>query len=112
MVAKDNTDAAAQTVTDNERTLRFQVVQAFINVLLAKSVLQFAKDDLANFSQEVDLNKARLAAGDLAEGDYLKLSLQKLQFEQDVSSAELAWCRRGRRCGSCSDTNRWPTIST
>ena len=32
---------------------------------------------------------ALLVAGDLAEGDYLKISLQKLQFEQDVSSAEL-----------------------
>jgi cobalt-zinc-cadmium efflux system outer membrane protein len=88
-VAKDNTDVAAKTVTDNERTLRFQVVQAFINVLLAKSTLQFAKEDLANFSQEVDLNRARLTAGDLAEGDFLKISLQKLQFEQDVSNAEL-----------------------
>ena len=88
-MAKDNTDVSAKTVTDNERQLRFQVVQAFINVLLAKSVLQFAKEDLANFSQEVDLNHARLVAGDLAEGDYLKISMQKLQFEQDVSSAEL-----------------------
>jgi cobalt-zinc-cadmium efflux system outer membrane protein len=89
-VAKDNTDVSAKTVTDNERQLRFQVVQAFINVLLAKSVLQFAKEDLANFSQEVDLNHARLVAGDLGEGDYLKISLQKLQFEQDVSSGELS----------------------
>ena len=89
-VAKDNTDVSAKTVTDNERQLRFQVVQAFINTLLAKSVLQFAKEDLANFAQEVDLNHARLVAGDLSEGDYLKISLQKLQFEQDVSSGELS----------------------
>ena len=89
VVAQDNTKVSAQNVTDNERTLKFQVVQAFINVLLAKSVLLLAKDDLANFSQEVDLNHARLVAGDLAEGDYLKLSIQKLQFEQDVSAAVL-----------------------
>lgn len=89
VVAKDNTQAAAQNVTDNERTLRFQVVQAFTNVLLAKSVFELAKDDLASFSQAVDLNHARVVAGDLAEGDYLKLSLQKLQFEQDVTAAQL-----------------------
>ncbi len=88
-VAKDNTQAAAQTVMDNERMLRFQVVQAFIDVVLAKSVLQFAKDDLANFAEEVDLNRARVVAGDLAEGDYLKLSIQKLQLEQAVSAAQL-----------------------
>jgi cobalt-zinc-cadmium efflux system outer membrane protein len=89
-VAKDNTDIAAKTVTDNERQLRFQVVQDFISVLLAKSVLLLAQDDLANYSQQLDLNKARLTAGDLAEADYIKLSLQKLQFEQDVSSAQLS----------------------
>ncbi len=89
-VAKDNTDVSAKTVIDNERQLRFQVVQGFINILLAKSVLEFAKEDLANFSQEVELNHARVVAGDLSEGDYLKISLQKLQFEQDVSSAELS----------------------
>jgi cobalt-zinc-cadmium efflux system outer membrane protein len=89
-VAKDNTDIAAKTVTDNERQLRFQVVQAFINVLLAKSVLLLAQDDLANYSQQLDLNRSRLTAGDLAEADYIKLSLQKLQFEQDVSSAQLS----------------------
>jgi cobalt-zinc-cadmium efflux system outer membrane protein len=89
-VAKDNTDVAVKTVADNERQLRSQVVQAYINVLLAKSVLQLAQDDLTNYSQEVDLNKSRVTAGDLAEGDYLKLSLQKLQFEQDVSAAKLS----------------------
>ncbi|MBZ5675029.1 MAG: TolC family protein [Acidobacteriia bacterium] len=89
-VAKDNTDVAAKTVTDNERQLRFQVVQAFINVLLAKSVLLLAQDNLANYSQQLDLNKSRLTAGDLAEADYIKLSLQKLQFEQDVSAARLS----------------------
>jgi len=89
-VAKDNTDVAAKTVNDNERQLRFQVVQEFINVLLAKSVLQLAQDDLSNYSQQLDLNRERLRAGDLAEADYIKLSLQKLQFEQDVSAAQLS----------------------
>jgi cobalt-zinc-cadmium efflux system outer membrane protein len=90
VVAKDNTEVTTQTVSDNERTLRFQVVQSFIGVLLAKSVLDLAQGDLSNFSQVVELNRARVVAGDLAEGDYLKLSIQKLQFEQDVSAAKLA----------------------
>jgi cobalt-zinc-cadmium efflux system outer membrane protein len=90
VVAKDTTQIAAQNVADNERTLRFQVVQAFINVLLAKSVLELARKDLANFSQEVDLNHARFVAGDLPEADYIKLSLQKLQFQQDVTAAQLS----------------------
>ena len=41
-------------------------------------------EDLKNFSNVVDVNRERLRAGDLAEADFYKISLQKLQFEQDV----------------------------
>ena len=45
----------------------------------------------------------RVRAGDLAEGDFYKISLQKLQFEQDVSAARgRRSCRRRRRCGRTS----------
>ena len=79
----------ARTVDDTERQVRFQVGQTFVSVLLAKATLEFARQDLADFSQVVDLNKRRVTGGDLAEGDYLKVALQKLQFEQDVSAAEV-----------------------
>ncbi len=90
LVAQDATDVAAKTTTDAERQLRFQTEQAFVNVLLAKSTLDLARENLKNFSSVVDLNQARLKAGDLAEGDFFKIHLQQLQFEQDVSSSEVA----------------------
>lgn len=89
LVAQNTTDVAAKGTVDAERQLRFQTAQAFINVLLAKSTLDLAQQDLQNFSQVVDVNKQRVTAGDLAEGDFFKISLQKLQFEQDVSSAQV-----------------------
>ncbi|HYM10258.1 MAG TPA: TolC family protein [Bryobacterales bacterium] len=89
-VAQDATEVTARTVADAERQLRFQVAQAFVGVLLAKSNLQLAQDDLKDFSDVVTINQRRMAAGDISEGDYLKISLQKLQFEQDVSAAQLA----------------------
>jgi outer membrane protein, heavy metal efflux system len=49
-----------------------------------------AQDNLGNYTQQLDLNRERLRAGDLAEADYIKLSLQKLQFDQDVSAAQLS----------------------
>ena len=87
--ARDATEMTARTVDDTERQVRFQVGQTFVSVLLAKATLEFARQDLADFSQVVDLNKRRVTGGDLAEGDYLKVALQKLQFEQDVSAAEV-----------------------
>ncbi len=89
-VAKDTTDVAIKTVADNERQLKFQVAQAFINVLLANSNLEFARENLKNFVQVVEINKRRLDAGDISESDYLKIKLQQLQFEQDLSSARIA----------------------
>jgi outer membrane protein, heavy metal efflux system len=89
-VAADSTDVAVKTVRDHERQLRFNVAQAFINVLLAKSSLQLANEDLSSFTQVVDLNRHRVTAGDLAEGDFLRISLQKLQFEQDIAQARLS----------------------
>jgi cobalt-zinc-cadmium efflux system outer membrane protein len=89
-VARDTTTATARGVDDTERQLRFQVGQAFIAVLLAKSNLELANEDLKDFTQVVDLDRQRVASGDLAEGDYLKIALQKLQFEQDEAAAEVA----------------------
>ena len=90
LVARDTTEVVAKTTVDAERQLTFQTQQAFINVLLAKSTLSFARDDLKNFSDVVELNRQRMIAGALAEADFAKISLQKLQFEQDVSSSEVA----------------------
>jgi cobalt-zinc-cadmium efflux system outer membrane protein len=87
--AQDATDVAVKTVMDAERQIRFQTEQAFINVLLAKSTLQLAQDDLKNFQQVVDVNRQRVTSGDLAQGDFLMISLQQLQFETDVSAAEV-----------------------
>jgi cobalt-zinc-cadmium efflux system outer membrane protein len=89
-VARDSTEVSSRSVADAERQLRFQVAQAFIGVLLAKSNLELARQDLKDFSDVVEINRQRMQAGDISKGDFLKIALQKLQFEQDVAAAELA----------------------
>ena len=59
-------------------------------MLLARSNLEFASDDLKDFSEVVELNRHRLQTGDMSEADFLKIALQKLQVEQDVSAAQVA----------------------
>ena len=88
-VAEDTTEVTRKNVIDLERQLRFQAEQAFVNALLAKSTLELAQENLQSFSQVVELNRERVTAGDLAQGDFYKISLQKLQFEQDVSAAQV-----------------------
>jgi cobalt-zinc-cadmium efflux system outer membrane protein len=88
--ARDQTAVTSAQVTDAERTLAFNVGQQFVGVLLAESTLQFALEDLKGFQQTVDISEAQLKAGFISEGDYLKIKLQLLQFQTDVSSARLA----------------------
>jgi outer membrane protein, heavy metal efflux system len=88
--AQDQTTVVRSQVTDTERQLIFNVGQQFIDVLLAESTLDFAQQDLASFQKTVDISNERLRAGDMSEGDYLKIKLQLLQFQSDVSAAKLA----------------------
>ena len=88
--ARDQTAVTRAQVTDAERTLAFNVGQQFVSVLLAESTLQFATEDLKGFQKTVDIGEAQLKAGYIGEGDYLKIKLQLLQFQTDVSSARLA----------------------
>jgi len=88
--AKDLTAVTRSQVTDNERTLTFSVASQFINVELAESTLELATQNLKSFQNSVDIGEARYKAGDIGEGDLLKIKLQVLQFQSDVSAAQLA----------------------
>ena len=88
--AKDATAVTRSQVADNERTVTFSVAQQFINVELAESTLELAAQDLKSFQNTVEIAEARYKAGDIGEDDLLKVKLQRLQFETDVSQAQLA----------------------
>ena len=88
--ARDQTTVVKSQVSDSERQLAYNVGQQFVDVLLAESTLDFAQQDLNSFQKTVDISKERLQVGDLSEGDFLKIKLQLLQFQSDVSAAKLA----------------------
>jgi cobalt-zinc-cadmium efflux system outer membrane protein len=88
--AKDQTAVTGSQVAENERSLTFFTASQFINVLLAESTLELAQQDLKSFQDTVDIGAARYKAGDISEGDYLKIKLQLLQFQTDVAGARLA----------------------
>ncbi len=88
--AQDQTAVTRSLVADNERTLTFGAAQQFVAALLADSNLQLALEDLKSFQNTVDISEARFKAGDISEADFLKIKLQMLQFQTDVSAARLA----------------------
>lgn len=88
--AQDQTMVARLQVADNQRTLTFNVAQQFVAVLLAQSMIDLAQQDLSSFQQTVELSEAQVKAGALSEGDLIKIKLQLLQFQTDVSAAKMA----------------------
>ena len=88
--AKDQTAVTRSQVDDDERQLVFNLSQQFVNALLAKSTFEFAQQNLDSFRQTVDISQRRYAAGDMSEGDLLKIKLQMFQFESDLAAARLA----------------------
>jgi cobalt-zinc-cadmium efflux system outer membrane protein len=88
--AQDQTAVTRSQVSDNERMLSFNVAQQFVAVLLAQSTLELANENLSSFQQTVGLSEVRTKAGDMSEGDLIKIKLQMLQFQTDVSAAKLA----------------------
>jgi len=88
--AQDQTAVTRSQVADNERTLAFNVASQFFSVQLAESTLDLALQDQNSFQKTVDISQARYRAGDISEADYLKIELQFLQFQSDVSQAQLS----------------------
>ncbi len=88
--AKDQTAVTKSQVADIERILAFNVASQFINIELAESTLALANEDLKSFRDTVDIGEVRYKAGDIGLDNLLKLKLQMLQFQTDVSGAQLS----------------------
>jgi cobalt-zinc-cadmium efflux system outer membrane protein len=88
--ARDQTAVTSAQVADNERTLTFNVASQFIAAVLAQSQFDFAQENLTSFQQTVAISQARFDSGAMSESDLLKIKVQLLQFQMDVSSARLA----------------------
>jgi outer membrane protein, heavy metal efflux system len=88
--ARDQTALTQSQVVDAERAISFNVSQQFANVLLAKSNVELATQNLDSFQQTLNIAQIQYNAGQISEGDLLKIKLQLLQFQTDKSQAELS----------------------
>jgi cobalt-zinc-cadmium efflux system outer membrane protein len=85
--AKESTAISESTYADQERSLLFNLRNAFVQLLQAKAVFQNAKDNLTYWDKELDINRKRFKAGDLAQVDLNRLELERAQFESDFETA-------------------------
>ncbi len=72
---------------DLERNLLFNLRDAFVRLLAAKSVLQFSTDNLSYFDKVIEVNRERFKAGDISNIDFERVELQRVQLESDYQNA-------------------------
>ncbi len=85
--ARKATAVAVSQLADQERTLLFNLHNAFVQTLQQKSVLALATENLAYYDRVLAVSADRFKAGDIAQVDLDRLELQRVQFETDLQTA-------------------------
>jgi len=88
--ARDQTAVTESQVADAERALIANVTDRFVAALLAKSNYEFAEQLLESYQQTVKISQEQYTAGAMSKADLLKVQLQTLQLQTDVSMARIA----------------------
>jgi cobalt-zinc-cadmium efflux system outer membrane protein len=88
--AQKATAIAVSGQSDLERNLLFNLRSAYVGALQANAVLHVAQDNLKYWDEVLKISRDRFEAGDIAQIDFDRLELQRVQFESDVQSAEVA----------------------
>ncbi|WP_348262664.1 TolC family protein [Telmatobacter sp. DSM 110680] len=85
--AKEGTQIAQSQYDDAKRNLEFTLRGAFVNALQAKAQLDLAKAELDYYDHIVQISRDRLNAGDIAQIDFDRIELQRVQYESALQSA-------------------------
>ena len=87
--AQKGTAIAESQLADQERTLLYNLRNAFVQALQAKAVLAVARENLTYYDKVLAVSNDRFKAGDIARVDLDRLQLQRVQFETDVQTGEV-----------------------
>jgi len=85
--ARKATAIAESQLEDQQRSLLFNLRNAFVQTLQAKAVLALAHENLNYYDQVLKVSRDRKQAGDIAQVDLERLELQRVQYETDLQTA-------------------------
>ena len=85
--AKEGTLITQSEHEDLTRNMLFALRSAFVETLQSKFVLNLAKADLEYYDKIIDISRSRLQAGDLAQVDFDRIELLRVQYEAEIETA-------------------------
>jgi outer membrane protein, heavy metal efflux system len=85
--AQQGTQIAASQHADLERNLLFNLRSQFVATMQAKAVLALTKEELNYYDHLIDISRLRFQKGDIAQIDFDRIELQRVQYESDLETA-------------------------
>ncbi len=85
--AQEGTRITEAQHEDLERNMVFALRTAFVATLQAKFILDLAKADLDYYDKIIAISADRLKAGDIAQIDFDRIELQRVQYESEIETA-------------------------
>jgi cobalt-zinc-cadmium efflux system outer membrane protein len=85
--AREGTRIAESQHEDLKRNMLFSLRTAFVQTLQARYILNLAKADLEYYDKIIDVSRSRLQAGDLAQIDFMRIELLRVQYESEIETA-------------------------
>jgi len=85
--AQEGTRISEAQYEDLQRNLEFTLRSAFVETLEAKTVLGLAKADLDYYDKIIEISRDRLRAGDIAQIDFDRIELLRVQYESELQTA-------------------------
>jgi len=90
-VAERTISVSEARLTQVLRRQLFDLKRTYYESVLSRVLLGIEQENRDNFEGLVQFNKARFEEGYIAEGDLLKVRLERIKFDFAVSNAELAF---------------------
>jgi outer membrane protein, heavy metal efflux system len=87
--AQQGTQISVSQHEDLERNMLFTLRSAFVQVLEAKAIVDISKQELDYYDHIIDISNERFKKGDLAEIDFERIELQRVQYESDLQAADV-----------------------
>ncbi len=85
--AQQGTQITQSQHEDLDRTMVFALRSAFVQTLEAKDVLDMARADLDYYDHIIAISRDRLHAGDIAQIDFDRIELLRVQYESELETA-------------------------
>ncbi len=85
--AQQGTQITQSQHEDLDRTMVFTLRSAFVQTLEAKDVLDMARADLDYYDHIIAISRDRLHAGDIAQIDFDRIELLRVQYESELQTA-------------------------